>query len=753
MNVEWIVSSSGLIVLVLLIRFLFKKKISPCLRYALWLLVAFRLLFPLSVSGTALSILNLLPRQDIAEEGVGNNTGQVIYEQGSEPSGVVAEFDITPEPLEDPIIERKAEAGNQNVKSIPSREGTGLLARGGKADVGKALRFCHLLGAGICGGIFFAVHLDYVRKLRRSRRWMEPETLPVLSVIPVYRSKVIKTPCLFGLFFPAVYVREDVVKKKKIFQFVLCHENMHYRQHDHWWALVRILCLCLHWFNPLVWVAATVSRRDGEMACDERTVWMLGDKARVDYGKALLELSMEKGSCLNDWRVSAKMSGGGRQMKERLWMIVNMPVRTIGRRIFVLALAMLLFIIAFTGKSRDREKEAAKTEEPVEDVRPDLGIEEESRTEKSAEIEFYREIVPVTMGEKEYELWCEGHETEYGFYGIDTINLVDPEKPDEYVDSIVTEEISRAYWNVPEGQEPMAVESMYRDGGILTVDLNFDGWNDLCFQGWQTNANIPYYCMLWNPEKGRYEYSVKLCNVEVNEKEQWIIEGTRDGGGQYSTTYYRYDEEDQLHMVKYVEENLSPDALFGHMELVYVEDEESVYVLPAIADGRELPGTLIAMAKQSLTELYQWTGEKVDTACFQVTDMGGVFFGMTPEDMRHSRTFYTKHFGADTNYNLSNYEKSISSMYLTSGRSVWYSPVFWNVFPDEMDGMTEEEIIIWYFERGFLADDCKVESIEKRYEDIWTIRTQSGVWFEVVYDVSLGEVTMVTGPYFDYPVH
>ena len=99
MNVEWIVSSSGLIVLVLLIRFLFKKKIPPCLRYALWLLVVFRLLFPLSVSGTALSILNLLPRQDMTEEGIGNNTGQVIYEQGSEPSGVMTEFDITPEPL------------------------------------------------------------------------------------------------------------------------------------------------------------------------------------------------------------------------------------------------------------------------------------------------------------------------------------------------------------------------------------------------------------------------------------------------------------------------------------------------------------------------------------------------------------------------------------------------------------------------------------------------------------------------------
>ena len=59
-----------------------------------------------------------------------------------------------------------------------------------------------------------------------------------------------------------------------------------------------------------------------------------------------------------------------------------------------------------------------------------------------------------------------------------------------------------------------------------------------------------------------------------------------------------------------------------------MEDAENPYALPAIADGRELHATLIAMAKQALTELYRWTGAKVDAACFQVTDMGGVAFGM-----------------------------------------------------------------------------------------------------------------------------
>lgn len=772
MSVEWMVSSSGLILLVLLVRFLFKKKIPAYLRYALWLVVALRLLLPISISETAVSILNFLPQQDMLREGNSSQAGQIIYEQSGGSDNVVAGFDMMPVVSEDFIIEKKAEAQDKEAGSVK-----GLFTNGSEISISIVLRLGYLLGAGICCGIFLTVNLDYGRKLRRSRRKIEQESLPVMSVIPVYESQMIQSPCLFGLFDPAIYVTEDTIGEEKTFRFVLCHENTHYRQHDHWWALVRILCLCVHWFNPLVWIAAYLSRQDGEVACDERALKILGDKVRVDYGKTLLELSAEKESYLNGWRISTTMSGSARQMKERLWMIVNAPGRRIWMQALVMILALLLSVVTFTGKSRAQEREElyaeieegaggdteekAETDSLTENLKSrealesddEVGGEDQTEAEESTEIEFYREKVPVSLGGKEYELWCEGHMTEQGFYVIDMINLVDPKEPDEYMDTIVTEDVSRIYWNTPEDQEAFAVESIYRDGGILTVDLNFDGWNDLCFQGWCANANIPYYCMLWNPEKNQYEYSAKICNVEVDEEEQWIIEGTRDGGGQYSVTYYRYDEYNQLHMVKYTEENLSPDALFEQFDLTYVENAESIYVLPAIVNGSEPHGTLIAMAKHALTELYQWTGEKVDTACFQVTNMGSVYFGMTPEDILHSRTFFDRSFGTDTAYNLSNYDKSISSMYITSGRSVWYSPVFWHIFPKGMDEMTDEEIIIWYMEQVPLVNDCRVKSVEKRYEDMWTIETQSGVWFEVVYDVNLKEITMVTGPYPDYPVH
>ena len=649
MNVEWILSSSVLILLVILVRFLGQKKVPPCLRYALWLVVALRLLCPVSFSGTDISILNLLPRNDMAEEAPGGENGQRIYGEKKEADDVSAEQGALstisqPNLTESDITLPLKQAENEISLQDHAESESAFSIRRNEINRNDTFRFFWLLGAGVCGCIFLVVNLDYSRRLRRSRKHIAPENLPVPSEAAVYETQVISSPCLFGLFAPAVYVTEDTIKEEKTFAFVLCHETTHYRQHDHLWAFIRILCLCVHWFNPLVWLAAHLSRQDGEMSCDEKVLRMLGDKSRADYGRTLLELSAEKGSYINGWRISTTMSGRARQMKERLRMIINTPRRTIGIQAFMAIVIVLLSVITFTGKSMaqeiqsfesvqmDKLAEVSKTVEPGESIALDNKAETENQTE--------------------------------------------------------TED--------------------YSDAGEVTL--------------------------------------------EVDEEGEWVVERRQEQESQYSTTYFRYDEENQLHMVRYVEEDKSPDAVFTKFDLTYVEDD-SIYTLPAIVDDTDIHRTIIAMAKQSLMELYQWTGAKVDTACFQVTNMGSVYFGVTSEDIAHSRIFYSRSFGTDTEYNLSGYDKSISDMYVTSGRRVWYSPVLWRVFPKQIEEMTDEEIIVWYLERIPLVEDCKVKNIEKRYEDMWTVQTEAGVWFEVVYDVELKEIGMVSGPYPDYPTH
>ena len=64
---------------------------------------------------------------------------------------------------------------------------------------------------------------------------------------------------------------------------------------DNGWALVRALCLVVWWFDPLVWLAAALSRRDGELACDEAVLKTLGPACRFDYGHTLLALSTASG--------------------------------------------------------------------------------------------------------------------------------------------------------------------------------------------------------------------------------------------------------------------------------------------------------------------------------------------------------------------------------------------------------------------------------------------------------------------------
>lgn len=446
-------------------------------------------------------------------------------------------------------------------------------------------------------------------------------------------------------------------------------------------------------------------------------------------------------------------------------MIVDTPGKAKGIQILLCLLVGCILVVTFTGRKTGSVSLAAgktKTEDAIVDQEERISVsiretEPLAESESSKEIpqkeepKSFEESISIVIGEKEYLLLCEGHTTEEGLYSIANIRLADSENANFYVDVISTEEVSEAYWQGT-GINPYPVYSAEKDGNILIADLNFDRWNDLCFQGWETgDENIPYYCMLWNPQKQKFEYSVMLYNVETDTQNQ-CLSCKSVNEEQYSVTYYRYDAENKLHMLRYVEKALSKDAVFEQLDLTYVEDD-GMYTLPAVVEKDRLTQTMIEMAKQSLTELYQWTGDKIDTACFQVNNLGGVTFALSAEDMEHSRIFFARYFGTDTSYNLSGYDKSISSIGTVSGRRVWFSPMLFRVQPENMDTMTDEEVVIWYFERVPLAGGSKVESIEQRYEDMWTIQTEAGGWFEVIYNAELREVSEVVGPYPDYPVH
>lgn len=104
-----------------------------------------------------------------------------------------------------------------------------------------------------------------------------------------------------------------------------------------------------------------------------------------------------------------------------------------------------------------------------------------------------------------------------------------------------------------------------------------------------------------------------------------VLDLNFDGEAWFCTTYYRYDDAGQLHLIRYVEVNGAEDALFNRLDLTYVEDD-GPYTLEATADEERQEHILVSMAKQALSELYEWTGEKVETACFRASNIGSVVF-------------------------------------------------------------------------------------------------------------------------------
>lgn len=108
----------------------------------------------------------------------------------------------------------------------------------------------------------------------------------------IYQSEAVGTPFVLGLIKPRIYLRFGIDERDAA--QVIAHERAHIRRRDHLWKPIGYLLLCLHWFNPLIWVAYLLLCRDIELACDERVVMEMDPDAKADYSQALLRCSVDR---------------------------------------------------------------------------------------------------------------------------------------------------------------------------------------------------------------------------------------------------------------------------------------------------------------------------------------------------------------------------------------------------------------------------------------------------------------------------
>ncbi|MBQ8612398.1 MAG: hypothetical protein IJ412_11930 [Oscillospiraceae bacterium] len=292
--------TASVLILAVLAARLVLRKAPAVFRYALWGVVLFRLLCPVSIPSPA-SLFN-------AVDAPVRSAGIIEYI----PQDIVhTEYPAVTIPL---VGDAVNSAINESLPQGAEQLGADPL----EAPV-SLLTWLWLTG--VAGMLCYSIV-----SLLRLRRTM---AAAVRLQDNVRMADGIGTAFVMGILRPQIYIPSVLPEKERA--YVILHEQRHIRRGDHIFRLLGWGALCLHWFNPLVWLAFRLSERDMEHACDEAVVKRMENADRAAYSAALLH-------CAADVRRNRLMPAFGesdirsrvrnvmRGKKPALWLVLTAAV-------------------------------------------------------------------------------------------------------------------------------------------------------------------------------------------------------------------------------------------------------------------------------------------------------------------------------------------------------------------------------------------------------------------------------------------
>lgn len=369
-----ILASSVLILAILAVRTIVKGKVSAKLQYALWLLVAFRLMIPGTLGSSSISVLHLLQipivtesdsvSSSVTDPNADEDANVGLANIGSTMAGADAGVSVY---LSENIPDNTHKNTDGNVPDNTSVHATGNIL--GNEDAGAdanheitadahvstdfpiasiVVTIIHgiwVLGIVITGGCMLWYQIRFMRYLSARRKPLQRENVQYHG-LKVYTVKGLPSPCLCG---NKIYLNEEAAEDETKLKHILAHEYCHYRQLDSLWAVVRCILVSVYWFHPLVWAAAYISKQDSELACDEAAVALLGEKERYAYGRTLLSIVCEKVPKGTTVGPLLTMGSSEKGIRERIVRIAKRPKALALAGGLVLVFAAVIAVITFTG--------------------------------------------------------------------------------------------------------------------------------------------------------------------------------------------------------------------------------------------------------------------------------------------------------------------------------------------------------------------------------------------------------------------
>jgi beta-lactamase regulating signal transducer with metallopeptidase domain len=322
------------ILLLALVRRLLRRQLGNRALYFAWLLVAIRLLCPLALPNPA---INEIRPGLLDDQAIRPIAGQVKVRFSDASSSLT--YDL-----------RQSMGWNtplsQKLGDFATSASNGTLP--------YQLMIVYFCGAGAVLCWFVLSNVRFRLKMKAGRieqisgklleQYQELCGRLKIKPIPVYYTDPLPSACLVGVFRPYISLPLTAAPKEAI--QVLTHEVFHYKRKDHILSLLRLLCCALHWFNPLVWLAANMSRTDAELNCDDHVVEKLDQEEKLAYTNALV-LAAAKCDAPGVGVLATGMTMTGKKLKNRVSAILyGGPIKK-GLAISFTLLASVSLIAAF----------------------------------------------------------------------------------------------------------------------------------------------------------------------------------------------------------------------------------------------------------------------------------------------------------------------------------------------------------------------------------------------------------------------
>ena len=298
------VAGGVLILFIVVIRALAIHRLPKTTFLALWMIAALRLLLPLSIPMPFKIHIDLDVFSDVVQKLPSGNIGFPIPGESRHAYDTGA------------------------VVSSPAAERISIFV------------ILWLVGVLLLALYFSISYLRSMRKFRMSvpdntpyiREWLNAHQ--IVRPIEVRSSDLISSPLTYGILHPVILLPKKLDRNDQVaLKYVLTHEYVHIRRFD---AITKILfaaVLCIHWFNPFVWVMYVLANRDIELSCDAWVIRMMGEKNRSSYALMLIKMEEKRSG------MSALYSHFGKNaISERIEAIMKFKKTSIWACILALAL-------------------------------------------------------------------------------------------------------------------------------------------------------------------------------------------------------------------------------------------------------------------------------------------------------------------------------------------------------------------------------------------------------------------------------